>query len=140
MPAGELHVWSCKRIGSYEQQAVRQFIQKSGLGRGTHSIKIKIILPQGWVSLPIIHWDFHYHTMILQRIRIIVINAEFESGTFDPEVWCTTFELPHLRLMFITLIQFNFIIYRLRLWVMVYDEMLSHHHHLSRVCASGSHM
>ena len=29
-----------------------------------------------------------YCTMILQRIRIIVVDAGFEPGTSAPEVWC----------------------------------------------------
>ena len=30
--------------------------------------------------------------MILQRIRIVVVDAEFEPGTSAPEVWCSTNE------------------------------------------------
>ena len=33
--------------------------------------------------------------MILQRIRIIVVNAGFEPGTSTPEVWCATNDPPH---------------------------------------------
>ena len=35
-----------------------------------------------------------YFTMILQRIRIIVVDAGFEPGTSAPEVWCATNEPP----------------------------------------------
>ena len=38
---------------------------------------------------------FYLITMILQRIRIIVGDAGFESGTSAPEVWCATNEPPH---------------------------------------------
>ena len=38
----------------------------------------------------------HYYTMILQRIRIIVGDAGFEPGTSAPQVWCATYEPPHL--------------------------------------------
>ena len=38
-----------------------------------------------------------YYTMILQRIRIIVVDAGFEPGTSAPEVWRATNEPPHLR-------------------------------------------
>ena len=37
-----------------------------------------------------------YCTMILQRIRIIVVDAGFEPGTSATEVWRTTNEPPHL--------------------------------------------
>ena len=37
-----------------------------------------------------------YYTMILQRIRIIVVDAGFEPGTSAPEVWRATNEPPHL--------------------------------------------
>ena len=36
--------------------------------------------------------------MILQRIRIIVVDARFEPGTSAPEVWCATNEPPHLQM------------------------------------------
>ena len=38
-----------------------------------------------------------YYTMILQRIRIIVVDAGFEPGTSAPEVWRATNEPPHLQ-------------------------------------------
>ena len=38
-----------------------------------------------------------YCTMILQRIRIIVVDAGFEPGTSAIEVWRTTNEPPHLQ-------------------------------------------
>ena len=34
--------------------------------------------------------------MILQRIRIIVVDAGFEPGTSAPEVWCAVNKPPHL--------------------------------------------
>ena len=34
--------------------------------------------------------------MILQRIRIIVVDVEFEPGTSAVEVWRATNETPHL--------------------------------------------
>ena len=37
-----------------------------------------------------LRWKFYsnaHYTMILQRIRIIVVDAEFEPGTSAPEVW-----------------------------------------------------
>ena len=37
-----------------------------------------------------------YYTMILQRIRIIVVDAGVEPGTSAPEVWRATNEPPHL--------------------------------------------
>ena len=37
-----------------------------------------------------------YFTMILQRIRIIAVDAGFEPGTSAPEVWWATNEPPHL--------------------------------------------
>ena len=37
-----------------------------------------------------------YYTIILQRIRIIVVDAGFEPGTSAPEVWRATNEPPHL--------------------------------------------
>ena len=36
-----------------------------------------------------------YYTMILQRIRIIVVDAGFEPETSAPEVWRATNEPPH---------------------------------------------
>ena len=43
-------------------------------------------------------WVLHYYTMILQRIRIIVGDAGFESGTSAPEAWYryASNEPPHL--------------------------------------------
>ena len=41
---------------------------------------------------------FYLITMILQRIRIIVGDAGFESGPSAPEVWCATNEPPHLQI------------------------------------------
>ena len=38
-----------------------------------------------------------YCTMILQRIRITVVDAGFEPGTSATEVWLTTNEPPHLQ-------------------------------------------
>ena len=44
-----------------------------------------------------LHWDcIHYNTMIQQRIRIIVGDAEYEPGTSAPKGWCATNEPPHL--------------------------------------------
>ena len=37
-----------------------------------------------------------YNIMILQRIRIIAVDAGFEPGTSAPEVWRATNEPPHL--------------------------------------------
>ena len=37
-----------------------------------------------------------YYTIILQRIRIIAVDAGFEPGTSVPEVWRATNEPPHL--------------------------------------------
>ena len=46
---------------------------------------------------PSLPWDFLlYFTMILQRIRIIVVDAGFEPGTSAPEVWCAVNKPPHL--------------------------------------------
>ena len=39
---------------------------------------------------------FYSITMILQRIRIIVVDTGFEPGTTATEVWRTTNEPPHL--------------------------------------------
>ena len=36
-----------------------------------------------------------YYTMILQRIRIIVVDAGVEPGASAPEVWRATNEPPH---------------------------------------------
>ena len=41
-----------------------------------------------------------YFTMILQRMRIIVLDAGFEPGTYALEVWCATNEPPHLQISF----------------------------------------
>ena len=50
--------------------------------------------------VPPLPWDFlHYFTMILQRIRIIVVDAGFEPRTSAPEVWCATNEPLHLLLL-----------------------------------------
>ena len=38
-----------------------------------------------------------YNTMILQRIRIIAVDAGFEPGTSAQEVWRATNEPPHLQ-------------------------------------------
>ena len=38
-----------------------------------------------------------YYTMILQRIRIIAVDAGFEPGISAPEVWRATNETPHLQ-------------------------------------------
>ena len=38
-----------------------------------------------------------YYTMILQRIRIMVVDAGFEPGTSAQEVWRATNEPPHLQ-------------------------------------------
>ena len=35
--------------------------------------------------------------MILQRIRIILVDTGFEPVTSAPEVWCATNEPPHLQ-------------------------------------------
>ena len=41
-----------------------------------------------------------FYTMILQRIRIIVGDAGFESGTSAPEVWCATTTSHHISSLF----------------------------------------
>ena len=41
--------------------------------------------------------------MILQRIRIFVVDVGFEPGTSAPEVWCATNEPPHLQIQIIYL-------------------------------------
>ena len=47
--------------------------------------------------LPSLPWDFLlYFTMILQRLRIVLVDAGFEPGTSAPEVWCATNEPPPL--------------------------------------------
>ena len=38
-----------------------------------------------------------YYTIILQRIRIIAVDAGFEPGISAPEVWRAPNEPPHLR-------------------------------------------
>ena len=47
--------------------------------------------------------------MILQLIRIIVGDAEFEPGTAATEVWCISNEQPHL--LFIPMQQLVCIVY-----------------------------
>ena len=50
--------------------------------------------------LPSLSGDFLlYFTMILQRMRIIVLDAGFEPGTYALEVWCATNEPPHLQII-----------------------------------------
>ena len=49
------------------------------------------------VSLSTLRFFLLYNTMILQRIRSVVGDAEFEAGTSAPEVWCVTNEPPHLQ-------------------------------------------
>ena len=47
---------------------------------------------------PLYPENLQYYTMILQRIRIIVVDAGFEPGTSAPEVWRATNEPPPLPL------------------------------------------
>ena len=62
---------------------------------------LDLFLPQGYSRFPSLSWDFLlYFTMILQRIKIIVVDAGFEPGTSAPEVWCATNEPPHSRSYF----------------------------------------
>ena len=53
------------------------------------------------VGSPLCPWVLHYYTMILQRIRIIVGDAGFESGTSAPEAWYryASNEPPHLQII-----------------------------------------
>ena len=55
--------------------------------------------------------------MILQRIRIIVVDAGFEPGTTAPEVWRATNESPHLQPM-------SHHIYCTELYIMAYSLLV----------------
>ena len=63
----------------------------------TKSLKLNIFFfwPQVEVPPSTLRFLEHY-TIILQRIRIIAVDAGFEPGTSVPEVWRATNEPPHL--------------------------------------------
>ena len=69
-------------------------------GRGCSVCSLKLFLfyiflaPGG--GSPLYPEILQYNTMILQCIRIIVVDAGFEPRTSAPEVWRATNEPPHL--------------------------------------------
>ena len=82
----------------------------------TYILFLKLFFASG-VGFPLYPEISFYFTMILQRYRIIVGDARFETGTSAPEVWCATNEPPHL-LIFL----FNYYPHN-RFWVVSLAEL-----------------
>ena len=83
--------------GPHEPAAVKLLIKKQVRVK-THSKNLVFFvyfLASGGGS-PLYPEILQYNTMILQRIRIIAVDAGIEPGTFVPEVWRATNEAPHL--------------------------------------------
>ena len=72
--------------------------RRSSLTLRPRSRKLLTIIEGSCSRSYTVPWDFYIVTMILQRIRTIVGDAEFEPGTSAPEVWCATNEPPHLQM------------------------------------------
>ena len=62
--------------------------RRSSLTLRPRSRKLLTIIEGSCSRSYTVPWDFYSVTMILQRIRTIVGDAEFEPGTSAPEVWC----------------------------------------------------
>ena len=62
------------------------------------SKKVFVFYCLGGIGFPLYPGIFStVHTMILQRIKIIMGEAGFEPGTSAPKAWCASNEPPHLQ-------------------------------------------
>ena len=81
--------------GPHEPAAVKLLIKKQVRGK-TNSKKFSFFLYIFWPQVEVPPSTMKFYTMILQRTRIIAVDAGFEPGTFVPEVWRATNQAPHL--------------------------------------------
>ena len=61
-----------------------------------YTLKVDFFFLASGGGSPLYPETLQYITMILQRIRIIAVDAGFETGTSAPEVWRASNEPPHL--------------------------------------------